>query len=97
MAKIGRQQLGVTLADGSSWTVWTAPLDDDLRAATARKHSWPSPQDNPVGYLAFLAWSAGRRHGLHTLTWESFLNDVTELEVVEEETVPPTPPEAGDG
>lgn len=93
--KIGRQHIAVTMIDGTSWDVWTAPIDDDLRANAARKHGWADPKGNPVGYLAFLAWSAGKRAQLHTLTWEAFLPALESLDLLEAGTVPPTPTPVG--
>lgn len=93
-----RQHFRVTLPD-ETFNVWTKPFDYDLQGITAKKHGWPAPDDNPVGYLLFLAWSAARRESRipATLTYETFKELVEDLEELAPETVDPTPPAPGAG
>jgi hypothetical protein len=94
-----RQHLRVTLEGVGPFDVWTKPFDYDLYGLTAKKHSWPDAQDNPVGYLLFLAWSAARRAGAieATLSYEKFKEAVEDLEELEQEQVVPTVPAPGAG
>jgi hypothetical protein len=93
-----RQHLRVT-GIGDPIEVWTKPFDYDLYGLTAKKHGWPTVQENPVGYLLFLAWSAARRGGQieATLTFEKFKEAVEDLAELEDEPVDPTQPAAGAG
>jgi hypothetical protein len=93
-----RQHLRVTTSEGK-FDVWTKPFDYDLHGLTAKKHGWPGPPDNPVGYLLFLAWSAGRRAGEiePTLPFEKFKELVDDIEELEPEVVDPTEPAPGAG
>lgn len=95
-----RQHLQVTM-DGATFEVWTRPVDYDLYGLTAKRHSWPTAQENPVGYLLFLAWSAARRDGAgaieKSLTYEKFKERVEDLAELESEDVDPTLPAAGAG
>jgi len=93
-----RQHLRVTMPDGK-FDVWTKPFDYDLQGLTAKKHAWPPPSDNPVGYLLFLAWSAARRTGQidATLSYERFKEAVEDLEQLDEEQVDPIQPDPGAG
>ena len=93
-----RQHLRVT-GVGAPFEVWTKPFDYDLQGLTAKKKGWPDAQENPVGYLLFLAWSAARRTGQidQTLSYETFKEQVEDLEELEPEEVDPTQPAAGAG
>ena len=93
-----RQHLRVTLPD-ETFDVWTKPFDYDLYGFTAKRHEWPDADENPVGYLLFLAWSAARRGGLITVDqkFEAFKALVDNLEELEPEEVDPTDPAPGAG
>ena len=92
-----RQHLRITLPD-REFEVWTKPFDYDLHGIQAKKHDWSGPDENPVGYLLFLSWSAARRSGEidATLGYESYKALVENLEELEEPPVDPTQPAAGD-
>jgi hypothetical protein len=93
-----RQNLRVEL-EGRTFEVATRPFDYDLYGLTAKKHGWPAPAENPVGYLLFLAWSAARRTGEidATLSFERFKEQVEDLAELEDEQVGPTLPDPGGG
>lgn len=71
MAKIKR--LIITRADGTEATV-TPNLGDTLNfEATLRKNPrWGTLQENALKMQPFRAWSAGRREGVISETWEEF-------------------------
>lgn len=54
---------------------------------TRTKHKWPTVQDAPFLWLTFVAWAAARRTGAipPDLTYESWENDVLEVETLTEE------------
>ena len=93
-----RQHLRVSLPD-ETFNVWTKPFDYDLFAFTAKRHEWPDADENPVGYLLFLAWSAARRTGRIDAgeRYEAFKERVEDLEELEPDPVDPTPPDPGAG
>jgi hypothetical protein len=94
-----RRQLRVTMPDGVVFDVFTKPFDFDLEASTAKKHGWPTRDENPVGALIFLAWAAARRAGEIPATerYETFREAVEDVEGIADEDVDPTPPVAGAG
>jgi hypothetical protein len=94
-----RQHLKVTLEGSGPFEVWTKPFDYDLYGLTAKKHAWPDAQENPVGYLLFLSWSAARRTGQieTSLSYERYKEAVEDLEELEDEPVDPTAPAPGAG
>lgn len=71
MATIKR--LVVTRADGTTFTV-TPNLGDTLNfESTLRKNPrWGTLQENVLKMQPFRAWSAGRRTGAVTESWEDF-------------------------
>lgn len=87
--------VNVVLADGTEFGVQAFNPDLVRYERTASKHGWPGPDKEPVTWLTFLAWSAGRREKLipADLSWETF-NTETCLQVSSPSatTVPPTPP-----
>lgn len=90
-----RQHLQVTMAS-QVVDVHTRPDDYHQFAALRQRHGWPSAEDDPVGFLVFLAWNASR-HDPATdtgLTLEKFRAealDVAELEPVEVTPTQPAP------
>jgi hypothetical protein len=94
-----RQHLRVTRG-GDTFDVWTWPIDHDVQAFTWRRHpDWPSREDNPVGFLLFLAWAAARRAGdiPPDLKYETFKGEVEDIEELEAPAVDPTEPVPGAG
>lgn len=63
----------ITFADGTTQTV-TTTLEDRLNfESTLRKNKhWGSLSDNALKMPAFVAWSAAKRLGLTTLSWDEF-------------------------
>jgi len=64
----------VIMADGAEWEAQTLNPDLLRFEATAGKHKWSGPQEAPMRWLTFLAWSAGLREGHipQDLSWEEF-------------------------
>jgi hypothetical protein len=94
----GRPPFDVTtrLADHNHWDM------------TRARHKWPTVQDAPVTWLAFMAWSAARRSGDLDMTWEAFLDACEGVENLDQDetaggevggeiaaTVDPIPAEPG--
>lgn len=79
------QRLTITRLDGSEITV-TPNLADSLNfETTLRKNpQWGTLQQNQLKAGPFRAWSAGRREGTVTETWEEFVNGVAEVAVAPE-------------
>jgi hypothetical protein len=67
--------LRVELDDTEPYIVETRLRDHNLWDVTRAKHGWPKPDEAPMTWLGFLAWSASRRTGAieATLSWEAFL------------------------
>lgn len=65
-------QLRVTLADSTTHDIEPSNPDMVRFDMTATKHRWPNGQEAPFLWLTFLAWSAMKRAGLYTDTWEAF-------------------------
>lgn len=67
------QRLTITRHDGSEVTV-TPNLGDTLNFERTLKQNpkWGSLQENALKMQPFRAWSAGRREGVISDTWEDF-------------------------
>ena len=95
------QQLRVTLGDDDGeFDVWTWPIDYDVQAFTYKRHpEWPTREENPVGFLLFLSWAAGRRAGLIEMSekYETYKARVRNVEDLGQEDVNPTEPAPGAG
>ena len=67
------QKFTITQHDGSEVTV-TPNLGDTLNFERTLKQNpkWGSLQENALKMQPFRAWSAGRREGTITATWEDF-------------------------
>lgn len=73
-ASFNNPRVRVLMADGAEWEAQTMNPDLLRYERTAAKFKWPGPQQSPVTWLTFLAWSAGLREG-HippSVTWELF-------------------------
>jgi hypothetical protein len=79
------QRLKITRLDGSE-TIVTPNLADSINfETTLRKNpQWGTLAQNQVKAGPFRAWSAGRREGSITDTWEDFLNNTAEVAVAED-------------
>lgn len=67
--------------------------------STRAKHKWPKFDEAPFKWLTFLGWSAARRAGQESGTYEAWessvisVRDMTEQAVAEDEEMgTPTPP-----
>lgn len=78
------------------FVVQTRYSDSRNYERTAFKHKWPPFQESPMTWLGFLAWSAAKRTGQYTGSWETFEQECESVETVEDEVVGPTPPVVGD-
>lgn len=76
------QRLTITRLDGTEVTV-TPNIADSLNfETTLRKNpQWGTLAQNQVKAGPFRAWSAGRREGTITESWEEFTNNVSEVAV----------------
>lgn len=79
------QKLTITKLDGTEVTV-TPNLADTLNfETTLRKNpSWGTLEQNKLKAGPFRAWSAGRREGTVTETWEDFISNTAEVAVAED-------------
>ena len=78
------QRLTITKNDGSEITV-TPNLADTLNfETTLRKNpQWGTLEQNKLKAGPFRAWSAGRREGTVTESWEEFIQNTAEVAVAE--------------
>lgn len=65
-------ELTVTMLDGNTYTVKVGNPDRVRWDMTRSKHNWPSAGDAPFLMTTFMAWSALKREGLYSGTWEQF-------------------------
>lgn len=93
-----RQHLRFHL-DGTWHDVHTRPVHYDLFARTRARHSWPDAQDNPVGFLVFVAWAAARDESKipADLGFEKFRDTIGDIAELPGEPLDPTPPDPGAG
>lgn len=75
----------VFLEDQDGYEVVTRLADHNMWDVTRAKHKWPTPTEGPLTWLGFLAWTASRRTGVTTLTWEQFLAATEGVERVDED------------
>lgn len=74
------QKLTITRLDGTETTV-TPNLGDTLNFERTLKNNprWGSLQENVLRMQPFRAWSAGKREGTITETWEEFADNVADV------------------
>ena len=77
-SKLSNPLVHVIMADGTEWDAQCLNMDLLKYERTAVKHKWPKPEDSPVWWLTFLAWSAGSRGGQLAAgtTWEAFSQEL---------------------
>jgi hypothetical protein len=87
------QRLLITKTDGTEVTV-TPCLADTLNFERTLKNNpaWGSLQENQLKAGPFRAWSAGKREGSVTESWEEFANTCANVDVAPEPAAA-----AGDG
>lgn len=93
--KLTNPYVDVLMADGSTWGVQTYNPDLVRYERTASKHEWGGPGKEPVTWLTFLAWSAGRRagHVSTDVTFEQFRDELClQVSSPNSDTVGPTGP-----
>jgi len=85
-------------------TVWAVDLEDgqalevrttnrDLIAwekTKARHREWPTSDDAPIFATTFVVWSAARRDGMTSLTFDQFAEACIDLNVIGDEPADPT-------
>lgn len=90
------QRVRVVLLDGSDYVVRTIQADRVRYDLTAPKHKWPEGTSAPFLWFTFLAWSAAKRSGQTTLTFEAFYEQVVSAVALDndpdEDDVRPTRP-----
>lgn len=79
------QRLTITKVDGTEVTV-TPCLADTLNFERTLKNNpaWGSLQENQLKAGPFRAWSAGKREGTITETWEEFAGTCAAVDVAED-------------
>ena len=79
------QRLLITKMDGTEVIV-TPNLGDSLNFERTLKNNpkWGTLQENQLKAGPFRAWSAGKREGTITETWEEFANVVADVSVAAE-------------
>jgi len=79
------QRLLITKMDGTEVIV-TPNLGDSLNFERTLKNNpkWGTLQENQLKAGPFRAWSAGKREGSITETWEDFANVVADVSVAPE-------------
>lgn len=75
-----RMTITYELDTGPVQTVHAGAGDMMRYELTARKQHWGTMADMPLLSSAFLAWSAAKRSGLYTDTWESFRDALVDLD-----------------
>lgn len=95
-----RWDLKVTLEGGKEWEVHPDARDIARFEVHPDGCAFYAYQTRPVTFLRFLAWNAGRRAKLHTLSWEQWADECVEVEDLTPEDAPeadPGSPEASAG
>jgi hypothetical protein len=66
------------MSDGSEFGVQAYNPDLVRYERTASKHEWAGPDKEPINWLTFLAWSAGRREKKVStdVTFEAFRDEL---------------------
>lgn len=84
---INRLQFNVLMTDGTEHLEVTPTLADRLEfGKVARRRKWPTLQDDPELYMAFIVWHALNREGkLGGLGWDEFVNGAETVEPVEDD------------
>lgn len=88
-------KLTITPVDGEPYVVTTTIRDQVNYSDAAGKRKWRGVSDDPLLFQNYLAFSAARRTGRHTGTWDQFLDTVAEVELDEEDDEDPTAPAIG--
>ncbi|MCQ4120404.1 hypothetical protein [Rhodococcus tibetensis] len=72
---INRFVFDVEMVDGTVHRNVTAIVADQMAySSTRRKHKWDGPQEDPLLFANFLAFSALRRNGLFDGGFDAFCN-----------------------
>jgi hypothetical protein len=85
----------IEMENGDVFDVTTKTSDYLLFETTAKRHRWGGISDNPALWEAFLGWSALKRVGKFSGTWEEFTKAVDIVEGVPV-TADPTSEAVGD-
>ncbi len=84
-ARPGQLLIRVYPADGEPYEVLTRLIDHNTWDTTRARHKWPTGDEAPMTWLAFIAWAAARRTGQTSLTYEQFLADTDAVEGVDDD------------
>jgi hypothetical protein len=96
----GQVVVKVYLDDREPYEVETRLIDHRMFDTTRAKHGWPKPDEAPITWAAFLAWTASRRLALIEpgMTWEAFERACVSVEAIREgRDEDPTSPGPGPG
>lgn len=68
-----RITLDIEMLDGTTYEGVRTVLKDQVSYSTTRaKHGWPTMQDDPTLFINFIAYSALKREGKFSGTWDEF-------------------------
>lgn len=81
----------VERVDGTALAVPTLAVDHKAYERTAVRHNWGRLDENPVTYLTFIAWHAGKRLGLVDGDLDAFVETVAAIGEADEQAPPPDP------
>lgn len=78
---IQRVKFAVLMEDGTEYPEVMTNLFDQVAYDRERiRRRWPPMQDNQMTFAAFTAYSAMRRQGMYTGTYDDFLNAVAAVD-----------------
>ena len=81
----------VDLEDGQALEVRTTNRDLIAWEKTKARHrEWPTNQEAPIFASTFVVWSAARRDGMTSLTFDQFAEACVDLNVIGDEPADPT-------
>lgn len=81
--------LKVHMVNGDSHDVETILADQILYSTTRQKHKWPTMQEDPILFAAFLAFAAMQRQGQFTGNWDDFQQQVSMIDEDSMEDIEP--------
>lgn len=92
--KLTMPLLRIVLADETELEVQPILVDSIAWDETRTKRKWPTAQEAPQLWAAFLGWHTAKRLGEIDLTWDRFKETALETNVVDDEVeTDPTQPD----
>lgn len=83
--------VNVLMADGTEHRAIPTILADQVAySQTRQRHKWPTMEDDPLLFGAFLAYSAMKRLGLFEGSWDMFTESVAAVDADDIDEVDPT-------